>query len=288
MGSQVVTQLLKKWRNGAMRTNTAIKSSSSLLMKDRKLTAVMLLLLACSQAGFSQQSARSFRSATQASQALYDAVKNDDETALRSILGGGPELLSSGDEAKDKVDRDQFAAKYQEMHRLVREPDGTTVLYVGAQNWPFPIPLVSKHRKWYFDADTGSQEVLARGIGQNEVTAIQVCQSFQNINGSEQKNESESKPIQEFAVGLGNDKSSNSGDREPFHGYYYRTLSGKDSEVLLVAYPAEYGSSGVMTFVITSDGAVFEKDLGPDTSSVARQVQRTGTDWVPVEQSDAR
>jgi hypothetical protein len=288
MGSQVMTTLLKG-RNEAMNTNTAINQSTSYVMKDSKLTAVMLLLLACSQLGFTQQAKpRSFRSASEASQALYEAVKNNDETTLRSILGSEPELLSSGDEAKDKGDRDQFAVKYQEMHRLVREPDGTTVLYVGAQNWPFPIPLVSKHRKWYFDADTGRQEVLARSIGQNEVTAIQVCQSFGGMSGPAQEGASEPGPIQEFAVGLGGEKSANSGDREPFHGYYFRTLSGKENEVRLVAYPAEYGSTGVMTFAITSDGAVVQKDLGPDTPSVAHEVQRTGTDWAPVQLSDAR
>lgn len=272
-----------------MSTNTAINHSTSYVMKDSKLTAVMLLLLGCSQLGFTQQPRpTNFRSAVEASQALYEAVKNNDETKLRSILGCGPELLSSGDEAKDKVDREQFATKYQEMHRLVKEPDGTTVLYVGAQNWPFPIPLVSKHRKWYFDADTGSQEVLAREIGQNEVTAIQVGRAFQNVGGLNSGTGAKPDPIQDFAAGLENGKGASGDDRGPFHGYYFRTLSGKDSEVLLVAYPVEYGSSGVMTFVITNGGAVFEKDLGPDTLSVAQQVQRTGTDWTPVEQSDAR
>ena len=272
-----------------MSTNTAIKHSTSYVMKDSKLTAVMLLLLGCSQLGFTQQPRpKNFRSAGEASQALYEAVKNTDETKLRSILGCGPELLSSGDEAKDKVDREQFATKYQEMHRLVKEPDGTTVLYVGAQNWPFPIPLVSKHRKWSFDSDTGSQEVLAREIGQNEVTAIQVGHAFQNIGGLDAGTGANPDPIRNFAAGLGSAKDTSGNDQGPFHGYYFRTLSGKGSDVLLVAYPAEYGSSGVMTFVITNGGAVFEKDLGPDTSSVAQQVQRTGTDWVPVEQSDAR
>ncbi len=288
MRSQVMTTLLKR-RNEAMSTNTTINHSTSYVIKDSKLTTVMLLLLACSQLGFTQQSKpRSFRSPGEASQALYEAVKNNDETKLRSILGCGPELLSSGDEAKDKVDREQFATKYQEMHRLVKEPNGKTLLYVGAQNWPFPVPLVPKHGKWYFDADTGSQEVLAREIGQNEVTAIQVSQAFQNIGGLDVGAGSGSDPIRDFASGLGSAKNAGGDETGPFHGYYFRALSGPGSEVRLVAYPVEYGSSGVMTFVMTSGGAVFEKDLGPDTSSIAQQVQRTGTDWVPVQLSDAR
>src|SRR5712672_2591091 len=68
-----------------------------------------------------------------------------------------------------------FRSKYQEMHRLVREADGTTVLYIGAENWPFPIPLASKDRAWYFDSDAGQAEILFRTIGEDETMALQVC-----------------------------------------------------------------------------------------------------------------
>jgi len=63
------------------------------------------------------------------------------------------------------------------MHRLVREPDGTTVLYVGAENWPFPIPLVSSRGRWRFDADAGWREITYRRIGANEETAIEVSRA---------------------------------------------------------------------------------------------------------------
>jgi Protein of unknown function (DUF2950) len=265
-----------------MPTNTEVKSSSLLMMKDRTFTAVMLLLVACSQAGFTQQAkSKNFRSAGDASHALYEAVKNGDQNAIRSILGCGPELLSTGDDDKDKANREQFASKYRQMHRLVKELDGTTVLYIGAENWPFPIPLVSKHGKWRFDSDAGSQEILVREIGRNEVAAIQVCRAFQ-VARPDQQQTSESDPIQEFAVGLRSGKDTTSADR-PFHGYYFRPVSKKDSDVLLVAYPAEYRSSGVMTFLISSSGEVYEKDLGPHSSAVAQQVQQTpGMDWVAV------
>ena len=91
------------------------------------------------------------------------------------LSSGGEEVTSSSDEVEDKLERERFSQKYQEMHRLVREPDGSTVLYIGAENWPFPIPLVSKNGAWYFDSDTGKEEILFRTIGENETTAIQVC-----------------------------------------------------------------------------------------------------------------
>jgi len=112
--------------------------------------ALLLLLLAClaflmSAAGImlgQQTNRETFPSAEQAS-LLYTAVKDDDEASITRILGGGKDLVSSGDDLEDKHERRLFAQKYEEMHRLVEEPDGTTLLYVGAENWPFPIPLMS-------------------------------------------------------------------------------------------------------------------------------------------------
>ena len=64
------------------------------------------------------------------------------------------------------------------MHRLVKEPDGTTVLYVGDNNWPWPIPLVHKGNSWYFDTEAGKKDILYRRIGRNELSAIRVCQEL--------------------------------------------------------------------------------------------------------------
>jgi hypothetical protein len=252
------------------------------------LGATALLLVGCSQLTFAQTSqAKTFVSAGQAAHALYEAVKGNDEPALRAILGAGPELTSSGSDTEDKQNRERFVQKYEEMHRVVREPDGTAFLHVGAENWPFPIPLVSKNGKWYFDADAGSQELLARVIGRNEITAIQVCQRAQKANGQNTEKPDGQDPIREFAAALASQNDANPADREPFNGYYFRSVAGaKPSDVVLIAYPAEYRSSGVMTFIVTRSGSVYEKDLGPQTPTVAQQVQGApAKGWVPVQQN---
>lgn len=77
-----------------------------------------------------------------------------------------------------KADADLFAKKYEQMHRLVKEPDGETTLYVGAENWPLPIPLVEKNGAWYFDGALGAQEVTYRRIGENETNAIHVLRGL--------------------------------------------------------------------------------------------------------------
>jgi hypothetical protein len=126
--------------------------------------------------GLAQPSAQpTFQSTAEARQALFQAVESNNEEAIAKILGGPTELNSSRDAGQDKLDREMFVQKYQEMHRLGREPDGSVTLYVGAENWPFPIPLVEKDGAWRFDSDGGLKEVLFRRIGENELTAIEIC-----------------------------------------------------------------------------------------------------------------
>ena len=140
-----------------------------------------ILLTACfsSPSVAQQPSQKTFSSPEEASQALFTAVKSNDEKAILDILGAdGKQIVSSGDDAEDASSRAMFVEKYQEMHRLVKEPDGTTTLYIGAENWPTPIPLVNHGDWWYFDTQAGKKEILYRRIGQNEISSIRVCQEL--------------------------------------------------------------------------------------------------------------
>jgi hypothetical protein len=137
------------------------------------------LALGCPQVGLAASSKQTtFPSAEAASRALFLAVQHNDKQALTSIVGAGDELLSSNDAVQDRLDRQQFIQKYQEMHRLARGPNEETTLYVGAENWPFPIPLVSTDGVWRFDPDAGQEEVLVRQIGENEATSIETCRDL--------------------------------------------------------------------------------------------------------------
>jgi hypothetical protein len=105
-------------------------------------------------------------------------VQRNDGESVVTILGGPSELASSGDASQDRLDREMFAQKYQEMHRLGRDTDGSETLYIGAENWPLPIPLVEKNGTWQFDSVAGLKEVLFRRIGENELTAIETCHAL--------------------------------------------------------------------------------------------------------------
>jgi hypothetical protein len=248
------------------------------------------LIVCCSPSSLAQKPAQqTFPSAEAASHALFLAAQNDDEHALMNILGGDKELVSAGDEAEDKIDREQFAQKYQQMHRLVRQSDGTTLLYVGAENWPFPVPLVLEAKSWYFDADAGVQEIRFRRLGDNEYAAIEACHAL--VQGSQQPatNTAEVDPITQFARTLINALPQQIGTPSngtgPFHGYYFKVLAaqrngengvnGKKDAFIVVAYPAEYRSSGVMTLIVNQDDVVYETDLGPNTTEVVKAM----TSW---------
>ena len=126
-----------------------------------------------------QKGQRTFSSAQDATNALVAAVQSNDEKAILDILGpNGKQIVSSGDDTEDADDRANFVRRYQEMHRLVKEPDGNITLYIGAENWPTPIPLVNRRSSWYFDTAAGEKEILYRRVGENEMSTIVVCQQL--------------------------------------------------------------------------------------------------------------
>lgn len=218
-----------------------------------------------------------FSSAEAASTALFNAVRSNDEYAIMRILGSRRELLLSNDEIEDKRDREQFAQKYQEMHRLVQESGGNTFLYIGAENWPFPIPLVSKASEWHFEPKTGAREILFRRVGENEITAIEVCHSLV-LASKKSEAATDDDPLDQYANTIlarqGGGEAANGQVVVPFHGYFFRILkqsSDGNSGLMSVAYPAEYRSSGVMTF-LTNGGVVYEADLGPKTANIAKSM----------------
>ena len=297
-----------------------------------KLAAICILLAGClpTRSMAQEEGQKTFSSAEDASNSLVTAAQNNDEKALLDILGPDEKrIVSSGDETEDAQNRANFVQKYQEMHRLVKEPDGTTTLYIGAENWPTPIPLVNKGNSWYFDTDAGKKEILYRRLGRNELSTIRVCQELaaaekeyysthhseyaQKIFSDEGQHDGlywkpangETKspigPLVASAVAEGHVKSRNEAPN-PYRGYYYHILTsqgenapggaksyianGKMTEgFAFVAYPAEYRSSGVMTFVVNEKGVVYQKDLGKQTAVLAKAMKEYNPDssWQKAE-----
>jgi hypothetical protein len=290
-----------------------------------KLAAAAIFMTGCvpSRSLAQQSGQRTFSSPEEAANALVAAALKNDEKAMLKILGpDGKQIVSSGDEVEDAESHANFARRYQEMHRFVREPDGTTVMYIGALNWPAPIPLMNKGNLWYFDTDAGKKEILYRRIGRNEISAIHICRELvaaqkeyysaqhneyaQKIfsdegqrNGlywkaSENEPQSPIGPLVAAAVAEGYAKGQGE-PATPYRGYFFHILTrqgknapggaksyvvnGKMTEgFAFVAYPAEYRSSGVMTFIVGVDGVVYEKDLGMKTEALGKGMKEYNPD----------
>jgi hypothetical protein len=152
------------------------------------------------------------------------------------------------------------------------------------QHWPFPVPLVRDKEKWFFDVDAGTQEILFRRIGENESVAIEVCHALARITLENRREPASDGVVTEYALNLVDAKRADDSHTRanPFHGYYFLRMSDDpdidDGAALFVAYPVKYRFSGVMTFVITSDDIVFQKDLGPNTPKLARTVSKDTPD----------
>jgi hypothetical protein len=227
-------------------------------------------------AGVAQQAAQpTFPSAAEAAQNLFQAVQGNNAKTIANILGGPTELAASGDAAQDKLDREMFVRKYQQMHRVGREPDGSMTLYIGAENWPFPIPLVEKNGAWRFDADAGQKEVLFRRIGENELTAIDICHQLVAAEKQLRSNPNAKTQVDSRLAGLVSAAASGSTSGNPvlILGYYFRVAAEHpNADFAFIAYPAEYRSSGVKTFIVTDKDVVNEKDLGAHTTTRANSM----------------
>ena len=221
-----------------------------------------------------------FQSPDDASRALVSAAQEHDERAVTEILGGGSELISSDDKSEDTLEREHFVQKYQQMHRWVRESGGITILYIGAENWPFPIPIVSRNGVWRFDSKTGSDEIRFRRIGENEVTAIGMCDTLVTAEAHPGTDSEADRLVKTLLPQVESARTP-----IPFHGYYFHILSNSGGVFAAIAYPVKYRYSGVMTFVATQDGSVSEQDLGPNTAKIAGAMTsyHSAATWTPAE-----
>jgi hypothetical protein len=284
-------------------------------------------LLAAGEARFSSPQA--------AVDALKAAVEASDTNALHAIFGPAGHALVSVDVVEAAEEHEFFMSRVKEKINLVAASDSKQELQLGADGWPFPIPLVKQDGKWRFDVETGREEILNRRVGANELGAIQVCQAYvqaQRDYASEDRNADE---VLEYAQHLRSTPGAHDGlywttrtgdelsplgplvaqargegyrrktkiltdEPSPYHGYFFKILTrqgkhasgGKYNYIInghmiagcaLVAWPAEWGNTGVMTFILNQRGKVYQKNLGPKTASIAAAMTIYDPDptWTP-------
>jgi len=291
----------------------------------RRLPATIVAVALCvaapiASAGASAQ--KNFASPEAGVEALVEAVRANDQTALQSILGPhSRKLISSGDDIADVRRREAFVTEYTEANKIVLDGDTKATLVIGDDEWPMPIPLVKAGIRWHFDTRQGAKEILVRRMGANELAAIQVCLAivdaehefaeqarasnggphyaarFVSTSGNHdglywetQPNEASSPlgPLLAAAAIEGYAKSEPK-VLAPYHGYYYKILTSQGADApggaydyfvrgkmiggfAVLAYPARYGASGVMSFMVNYEGVVYEKNLGRETKALAAEM----------------
>ncbi len=127
------------------------------------------------------QSRQTFATPQEAIQATIDAAERNDGAALLQLFGpDGKDILESGDPAKDKEMRAEFARSAHEKLQIERDPTNPdrVTFAVGEQDWPFPVPVVRKDGKWQLDPRGGRLEILARRVGRNELNAMELCRGY--------------------------------------------------------------------------------------------------------------
>jgi hypothetical protein len=298
----------------------------------------MLLALVVSFAGCNKDvkpASTAFSSPDEAGKRLLEAAKAGDQNAMLAIFGpDSKSTISSGDAVQDKATVGAFVTGYEEMHRWRKMPDGSQILLIGADNFPFPIPLKKNDSgQWFFDTAAGKEEILRRRIGRNELSVIDVCGALADAQADYYSRRHDDGSTKQFALKFISDPGKQNGlywespegqpksplgpllayatnegysvkpdAHQPFHGYYFHMLKGQGSNApsgakdyvvngkmvggfAFVAYPAEYGTSGVMTFIMNQDGLFLQKDLGKNTAETASAMTEFNPDasWTLVQ-----
>lgn len=270
------------------------------------------------------EAARIFATPEEAVQALTHAVNATNRAGLGSLFGSAAEHLVNPDEVQGAGELAEFSEAFSATNRLVRDSDSRMTLEIGANAWPFPIPLVKVASGWQFDTAAGLEELLNRRIGRNELDVLRVMRAFVDAQREYASRDRDGDEVLEFAQKIISSpgqtdglfwppqlngevsplgplvayaqaegysgKQTTAGGPRPFHGYFFKVLTsqgknapgGKYDYVIngnmiggfgLVAWPAAYGDSGVMTFIVNQQGRVYQKDLGAATSKAASKMK---------------
>ena len=312
-------------------SNVAIALWAGLLLT---LLAVTIIPVSHTIAAAGRNTPRTFASPAEAGEALAQAAKSGDKAALLSIFGpDGQEVLFTGHSAIDQNALNDFAAAYDRMHRWGNIKAGGKILYIGPENFPFPIPLMrDASGQWYFDTASGQDEILARRIGRNELVAIATLGALANAEQQYFSQAHTGTNVTQFARKFVSDPGTQDGlywpvapgqppsplgqmgdfanvagytkageKPQPFRGYHFRILTkqgnaakggSKDYIVngnmtggfAILAYPADYQNTGIMSFIVGDDGVVYQKDLGEQTAQTAAAITEynPGDGWKPV------
>ena len=267
-----------------------------------------------------------FNTPEDAANAFVLAVADDDETMLGKLLGTDYQEVLPLDNI-DAEDVDNFIVAAEKHNTLLPRGDRKMLLAVGEDEWTLPIPIVAGESGWYFDIDEGLENMRIRRIGRNELATMQAVLAYYDAQMEYAEQDRDGNGLLEYAQRFISTPDTRDGlywevepgdtpsplgplmaDHTPgggYHGYFYKILQaqgehargGAYSDLIgdqmragfaVIAWPDEYGDSGVMSFMVSHAGIVYEQDLGPESASIASsmQVYDPGPGWTPVQETD--
>jgi hypothetical protein len=271
-----------------------------------------------------------FATPEKAAQAFVEALgtKNADQKRLAELLGEDWRSFIPRDGA-EREDVEAFLKQYHEQHTIEKTGDNKAILSVGTEHWTLPIPIVKGTKGWRFDIKAGSAELRTRQIGRNELAAVQSALAYHDAQMDYASVDRDGDGALEYAQKIFSTPGKHdglywadddSGQISPlgpefgktiagqaWHGYRFRILLGQGPSApggaysyligdkmsrgfALIAWPAKYGETGVMSFMISHEGQVFEKDLGPGSEKLAQAMKRFDPDdsWTEVPADDEK
>ncbi len=268
---------------------------------------------------------RVFETTRAAADALIAATKTGDDAPLVEIFGSQhKELMGTVDTARDKELRAKFSKMATEYCNFHSNDDGSVKLIVGFDAWSFPFPIVKSDAGWTFDTDAGMDELINRRVGENELTAIDALRAYVNAQRTYAAEPRDGTEVRQFAKKLDSSPGAKDGlhwdadaatsdapspagpeikdSKTPYAGYHFKILTAQGAQApggkynyiingrliagfAMVAWPAEYGNTAVMTLVVNHYGDVYQKDLGEKTATLAAAISEYNPDktWTKAE-----
>jgi Protein of unknown function (DUF2950) len=272
---------------------------------------------------------RAFANPDDALKALVAASTARDTNALSALFGPGLHALISPDLSEASAERELYIQRLTNHAAIAGKTSDRARIELGADAWPFPIPLVRTGGQWHFDTAAGREEILNRRIGRNELNAIEVCRAYVVAQREYATSDRDGDDVVEYALHLRSSPARHDGLYWPTHageepsplgplisesnpvlgatrpppykGYDFKILTAQGPHAAggahsflinghmvagfgLVAWPAQWGVTGTMTFIVNQQGKVHERNLGAQTAKIASAMTTydPGAGWKPV------
>ena len=265
-----------------------------------------------------------FAQPADAANAFAVALETEDSEMISQLFGADyREVLALGE--VDNEDVDNYLKAWNLANKLVPHGEDKLMIAIGEGEWTFPVPIAEGDTGWYFDIVEGREGMAIRRIGRNELATMQAVLAYYDAQLEYAEQDRNDDGFLEYAQRFISTEGTRDGlfweeedgemvsplgplmaDHTPgggYHGYHYKILTEQGAAAkggaynyvigdrmragfAVIAWPVEYGESGVMSFIVSHSGIVYQNNLGPDGEDIAMAMTSYNPDeeWEPVKE----